>query len=145
LSFFAGRPIAHMYEPPRGRIRRDSRWREASEAVALGRFRPAKNLWERTYAARSCLAVRPGWERNRPFSFGTVATRPLVRSGRSLANPAGPSSFSARAFSISRPSPEGTVRARKMPMRAVSRSVQVGTATASAANSPGSFDGSLRA
>ena len=76
-----------------------------------------------------------------PLDAGTVGIAPLVRSGSSLSKPFGPSSRSARAFSISRPSLEGTVRARKTPTRAVSRSVQVGGVAPRAANSPGSSAG----
>ena len=134
-----------MYDPPLGRMRRDSRCRDAGDAVAPGRFRPATKRCERRYAARSCLAVRPGCEGKRPFSLGTVETPALGAQRQQLGSGRPEPPFSARAFSISRPSPEGTVRARKMPTRAVSRRVQVGTATASAANSPGSLLGSVRA
>ena len=113
-------------------------------AVAPGSVTPRIHRCVRVSAAFSCLRLRPGWEGKTPLEAGTVDWLPSVRSGSSLSKPFGPSSRSARAFSISRPSPEGTVRARNTPTRAVSRRVQVGGVAPRAANSPGSSVGSER-
>ena len=84
-------------------------------------------------------AVRPGWAGNAPSERGTVVSRPFVRTGCRRSKPLRPTSPSACALASSLPSPEGTVRARKIPTRAVSRSVQWSTGRApSATNSPGS-------
>ena len=117
----------------------------AAAAAGSGSETPFSAPCERLNAAFSCLSERPGWDGKVPLEAGTVGTAPLVRNGSSLSKPFGPSSRSARALSISRPSLEGTVRARKTPTRAVSRRVQVGGVAPRAANSPGSRLGSDRA
>ena len=86
----------------------------------------------------------PGCDGKSPSLRGTLEILPGVRSGRRRLNALGPMARRTRAFSISTPSPEGTVRARNTPMRALSSIVQSTGATPSAANSPGSIDGLLR-
>ena len=86
----------------------------------MGRGRPLAYLDERLKARRSCLRVIPGRDGNRPWRFGTVPHWPGVRSGKTRSNTFGPTAWNPSRFASSSPSSLGVVRARKMPIAAIS-------------------------
>ena len=136
--------IAHIFDPPSDGTNRSSATdcdAEPSSEGSGSRFAYAE---ERRNARRSSLRVRPGRDGKSPAERGTVPYCPGVRSGKTRSKIFGPTAWNPSRLASSSPSSLGVVRARKMPIAAISCTWSGSGVAPSAANSAGSFDGSVR-